>query len=147
MAVRSCWKSRHKNSIGAARCWTRPGLLLVLLLFVTQFRGVSGSVGVTRVVQKDAEFDAIYSDTVTSGNQTIYAFNHTILRNKVSLKSLEYTINPGEVKVCEAEVSSHLCPIRRRECVCQWTCYHRFWRVPSCLWYGRSRLCFPSRFL
>lgn len=106
MAVRSCWKSRHKNSVGAAPCWTRPGLLLVLLLFVTQFRGIIGSVGVTSVVQKDAEFDVIYSDTVTSGNQTIYAFNHTILRNKVSLKSLEYTINPGEVKVCEAEVSS-----------------------------------------
>lgn len=89
MAVRSCWKSRHKNSRGAAPCWTGPGLLLVLVLFVTRFRGVTGSVGVTSVVQKDAEFDIIYSGTVTSGNQTIYAFNHTISRNKVSLASLE----------------------------------------------------------
>uniref|UniRef100_A0A8C5G101 SID1 transmembrane family member 2 n=1 Tax=Gouania willdenowi TaxID=441366 RepID=A0A8C5G101_GOUWI len=34
------------------------------------------------VVQKDAEFDVTYNDTVTSENQTIYAFNHTISRNK-----------------------------------------------------------------
>uniref|UniRef100_H3DA30 SID1 transmembrane family member 2 n=1 Tax=Tetraodon nigroviridis TaxID=99883 RepID=H3DA30_TETNG len=34
------------------------------------------------VVQKNAEFDVIYSDAVTSENQTIYAFNHTISRNK-----------------------------------------------------------------
>uniref|UniRef100_A0A8C5DKY4 SID1 transmembrane family member 2 n=1 Tax=Gouania willdenowi TaxID=441366 RepID=A0A8C5DKY4_GOUWI len=41
------------------------------------------SVGETpNVVQKDAEFDVTYNDTVTSENQTIYAFNHTISRNK-----------------------------------------------------------------
>uniref|UniRef100_A0AAX7VRW0 SID1 transmembrane family, member 2 n=1 Tax=Astatotilapia calliptera TaxID=8154 RepID=A0AAX7VRW0_ASTCA len=34
------------------------------------------------IVQKDAEFDANYNDMVTSENQTIYAFNHTISRNK-----------------------------------------------------------------
>uniref|UniRef100_A0A8C7SLN2 SID1 transmembrane family member 2 n=1 Tax=Oncorhynchus mykiss TaxID=8022 RepID=A0A8C7SLN2_ONCMY len=34
------------------------------------------------VVQKDAEFDVTYNDTVTSDNQTIYAFNHTVSRNK-----------------------------------------------------------------
>uniref|UniRef100_A0A8C6TIF8 SID1 transmembrane family, member 2 n=1 Tax=Neogobius melanostomus TaxID=47308 RepID=A0A8C6TIF8_9GOBI len=36
----------------------------------------------TNVVQKDAEFDVTYNDTVTSENQTIYAFNHTVSRNK-----------------------------------------------------------------
>uniref|UniRef100_A0A672IMS5 SID1 transmembrane family, member 2 n=1 Tax=Salarias fasciatus TaxID=181472 RepID=A0A672IMS5_SALFA len=42
-----------------------------------------GAVGeTTNVVQKDAEFDVTYNDTVTSENQTIYAFNHTISRNK-----------------------------------------------------------------
>uniref|UniRef100_A0A667YSV3 SID1 transmembrane family member 2 n=1 Tax=Myripristis murdjan TaxID=586833 RepID=A0A667YSV3_9TELE len=42
-----------------------------------------GAVGETKsVVQKDAEFDVTYNDTVTSDNQTIYAFNHTISRNK-----------------------------------------------------------------
>lgn len=92
MAVRSCWKSRHKNSAGAP-CWTGPGLqqqLLVVLvvLFVTQFCGGAGSLEVTNsVVQKNAEFDVTYSDKVTSQNQTIYAFNHTISRNKVSFKS------------------------------------------------------------
>ncbi|TNN01347.1 hypothetical protein fugu_010729 [Takifugu bimaculatus] len=55
MVVRSCWKSRHKNSRGAV------------------YRNV---------VQKQAEFDTIYSDTVSSENQTIYAFNHTVSRNK-----------------------------------------------------------------
>uniref|UniRef100_A0A3Q2D482 SID1 transmembrane family, member 2 n=1 Tax=Cyprinodon variegatus TaxID=28743 RepID=A0A3Q2D482_CYPVA len=34
------------------------------------------------VVQKEAEFDMTYNDTVTSVNQTIYSFNHTISRNK-----------------------------------------------------------------
>uniref|UniRef100_A0A7N8XJ09 SID1 transmembrane family, member 2 n=1 Tax=Mastacembelus armatus TaxID=205130 RepID=A0A7N8XJ09_9TELE len=43
----------------------------------------SGAVGETKnVVQKDAEFDVTYNDTVTSENQTIYAFNHTVSRNK-----------------------------------------------------------------
>uniref|UniRef100_A0A671XSM8 SID1 transmembrane family member 2 n=1 Tax=Sparus aurata TaxID=8175 RepID=A0A671XSM8_SPAAU len=41
------------------------------------------AVGETKnVVQKDAEFDVTYNDTVTSENQTIYAFNHTVSRNK-----------------------------------------------------------------
>uniref|UniRef100_A0A667Y2L7 SID1 transmembrane family member 2 n=1 Tax=Myripristis murdjan TaxID=586833 RepID=A0A667Y2L7_9TELE len=45
--------------------------------------GLLGAVGETKsVVQKDAEFDVTYNDTVTSDNQTIYAFNHTISRNK-----------------------------------------------------------------
>lgn len=85
MVVRNCWKSRHKNSH-----WTGSGLrapLLLLLLLVTQLCCGCGAAGVTKhVVQKDAEFDVIYSDTVTSENQTIYAFNHTISRNKVSFK-------------------------------------------------------------
>uniref|UniRef100_A0A4W6DS49 SID1 transmembrane family member 2 n=1 Tax=Lates calcarifer TaxID=8187 RepID=A0A4W6DS49_LATCA len=43
----------------------------------------TGAVGETKnVVQKDAEFDVTYNDTVTSENQTIYAFNHTVSRNK-----------------------------------------------------------------
>uniref|UniRef100_A0A3Q0RZ29 SID1 transmembrane family member 2 n=1 Tax=Amphilophus citrinellus TaxID=61819 RepID=A0A3Q0RZ29_AMPCI len=43
----------------------------------------SEPVGETKnIIQKDAEFDVTYNDTVTSENQTIYAFNHTISRNK-----------------------------------------------------------------
>uniref|UniRef100_A0A665TWV6 SID1 transmembrane family, member 2 n=1 Tax=Echeneis naucrates TaxID=173247 RepID=A0A665TWV6_ECHNA len=46
-------------------------------------RSGGGAVGETKsVVQKDAEFDVTYNDTVTSENQTIYAFNHTVSRNK-----------------------------------------------------------------
>uniref|UniRef100_A0A667Y2L0 SID1 transmembrane family member 2 n=1 Tax=Myripristis murdjan TaxID=586833 RepID=A0A667Y2L0_9TELE len=61
----------------------RPGFAALLWLCLTQFGSGSGAVGETKsVVQKDAEFDVTYNDTVTSDNQTIYAFNHTISRNK-----------------------------------------------------------------
>uniref|UniRef100_A0A8C6WPL6 SID1 transmembrane family, member 2 n=1 Tax=Neogobius melanostomus TaxID=47308 RepID=A0A8C6WPL6_9GOBI len=43
---------------------------------------LSSQISATNVVQKDAEFDVTYNDTVTSENQTIYAFNHTVSRNK-----------------------------------------------------------------
>uniref|UniRef100_A0A8C9ZI75 SID1 transmembrane family member 2 n=1 Tax=Sander lucioperca TaxID=283035 RepID=A0A8C9ZI75_SANLU len=55
----------------------------LLWLCVTQFVCGSGAEGETNnVIQKDAEFDVTYNDTVTSENQTIYAFNHTVSRNK-----------------------------------------------------------------
>ncbi|XP_040902254.1 SID1 transmembrane family member 2 isoform X2 [Toxotes jaculatrix] len=83
MLLRSCWKSRHKNSSGSASCWIRPGLAALLWLCVTQLACGSGAMGETKnVIQKDAEFDVTYNDTVTSENQTIYAFNHTVSRNK-----------------------------------------------------------------
>ncbi|KAL3057085.1 hypothetical protein OYC64_007550 [Pagothenia borchgrevinki] len=79
MVLRSCWKSRHKNSCGPAG-WIRPALLWFC---VTQCVCGIGAVEESKnVVQKDAEFDVTYNDTVTSQNQTIYAFNHTISRNK-----------------------------------------------------------------
>lgn len=84
MGLRSCWKSRHKSGRRAA-CRRRfgPGLAALLCLFVTQFVcGVGASVLSKNVVQKHAEFDVTYNDTVTSENQTIYAFNHTVSRNK-----------------------------------------------------------------
>ncbi len=85
MVLRSCWKSRHKNSPGPAPWWIRSGLVALLWLCVTQFTCGVGAVGETKnVVQRDAEFDITYNDTVTSENQTIYAFNHTVSRNKVS---------------------------------------------------------------
>lgn len=83
MVLRSCWKSRHKNRSGPSPGWIRPGLAALLWLCVTQFVCGSGAVGETKnVVQKEAEFDVTYNDTVTSENQTIYAFNHTVSRNK-----------------------------------------------------------------
>uniref|UniRef100_A0A8D2ZE94 SID1 transmembrane family member 2 n=1 Tax=Scophthalmus maximus TaxID=52904 RepID=A0A8D2ZE94_SCOMX len=89
MLLRSCWKSRHKNGPGPgpapspAAGWVRPGLAALLWLCVTQAPCGGGAVSETKnVVQKDAEFDVTYNDTVTSDNQTIYAFNHTVSRNK-----------------------------------------------------------------
>uniref|UniRef100_A0AAX7U0Y9 SID1 transmembrane family, member 2 n=1 Tax=Astatotilapia calliptera TaxID=8154 RepID=A0AAX7U0Y9_ASTCA len=56
-------------------------LLLLSLLLLSLSCGIE--VGeIKTIVQKDAEFDANYNDMVTSENQTIYAFNHTISRNK-----------------------------------------------------------------
>ncbi|XP_051255500.1 SID1 transmembrane family member 2 isoform X3 [Dicentrarchus labrax] len=83
MVLRSCWKSRHKNNCGPAPRWIRSGLAALFWLCVTQLDFGCGAVRETKnVVQKDAEFDVTYNDTVTSENQTIYAFNHTISRNK-----------------------------------------------------------------
>ncbi|KAM3615829.1 uncharacterized protein V6R79_008405 [Siganus canaliculatus] len=82
MVLRSCWKSRHKNCHGSDPSWIRSGLA-VLLLYVTQLTFGNGLVGeTTNVIQKDAEFDITYNDSVTNENQTIYAFNHTVSRNK-----------------------------------------------------------------
>uniref|UniRef100_A0A8C5DS77 SID1 transmembrane family member 2 n=1 Tax=Gouania willdenowi TaxID=441366 RepID=A0A8C5DS77_GOUWI len=80
MVLSSSWKSRHKRR----GCWVGPGLAALLWFCVcTQFICAVRAVGETpNVVQKDAEFDVTYNDTVTSENQTIYAFNHTISRNK-----------------------------------------------------------------
>lgn len=47
------------------------------------------------MVQKDAEFDVTYNDTVTSENQTIYAFNHTVSRDKVSSQRHPTAVVPG----------------------------------------------------
>ncbi|XP_076590699.1 SID1 transmembrane family member 2 isoform X2 [Chaetodon auriga] len=81
MVLRSCWKSRHKNRSGRAPCWIRSGLAVILWICVSQF--ICEAVGESKsVVPKDAEFDVTYNDTVTSENQTIYAFNHTVSRNK-----------------------------------------------------------------
>uniref|UniRef100_A0A671XQC5 SID1 transmembrane family member 2 n=1 Tax=Sparus aurata TaxID=8175 RepID=A0A671XQC5_SPAAU len=53
------------------------------MLMLAQLPSSLEAVGETKnVVQKDAEFDVTYNDTVTSENQTIYAFNHTVSRNK-----------------------------------------------------------------
>lgn len=48
-------------------------VLLVLML---------ESCGANVVIQRDAQFDVTYDDTVTSDNQTIYSYNHTVSWNK-----------------------------------------------------------------
>uniref|UniRef100_A0A672JXJ8 SID1 transmembrane family member 2 n=2 Tax=Sinocyclocheilus grahami TaxID=75366 RepID=A0A672JXJ8_SINGR len=53
-------------------------VLLVLMLVSCYPAACSTSV----VIQRDAQFDVTYDDTVTSDNQTIYSYNHTVSRNK-----------------------------------------------------------------
>uniref|UniRef100_A0A8C1JR68 SID1 transmembrane family member 2 n=1 Tax=Cyprinus carpio TaxID=7962 RepID=A0A8C1JR68_CYPCA len=45
--------------------------------------------GASVVIQRDAQFDVTYDDTVTSDNQTIYSYNHTVSRNKGVRVSVE----------------------------------------------------------
>uniref|UniRef100_A0A3Q1CJZ3 SID1 transmembrane family, member 2 n=1 Tax=Amphiprion ocellaris TaxID=80972 RepID=A0A3Q1CJZ3_AMPOC len=68
-------------------------------LCVTQLACGSGAVGETKnVVQKDAEFDVTYNDTVTSENQTIYAFNHTVSRNKTEGVRVRVDVSPQNLE-------------------------------------------------
>uniref|UniRef100_A0A8C8GGT6 SID1 transmembrane family member 2 n=1 Tax=Oncorhynchus tshawytscha TaxID=74940 RepID=A0A8C8GGT6_ONCTS len=74
MVLRSCCK------FGPVSVLFRLGYVALLLLCVTHLRCARAEN--KTVVQKYAEFDVTYNDTVTSDNQTIYAFNHTVSRNK-----------------------------------------------------------------
>uniref|UniRef100_A0A4W5PUV8 SID1 transmembrane family member 2 n=1 Tax=Hucho hucho TaxID=62062 RepID=A0A4W5PUV8_9TELE len=74
MVLRSCCK------FGPVLVLFRLGYVALLWLCVTHLRCARAET--KTVVQKDAEFDVTYNDTVTSDNQTIYAFNHTVSRNK-----------------------------------------------------------------
>uniref|UniRef100_A0A3P8ZS10 SID1 transmembrane family, member 2 n=1 Tax=Esox lucius TaxID=8010 RepID=A0A3P8ZS10_ESOLU len=59
--------------------WLQLRYVALLWLCVTHL----GCAGAEKtVVQKDAEFDITYNDTARSDNQTIYAFNHTVSRNR-----------------------------------------------------------------
>uniref|UniRef100_A0A1A8MMF6 SID1 transmembrane family, member 2 n=2 Tax=Nothobranchius TaxID=28779 RepID=A0A1A8MMF6_9TELE len=78
MLLRICRKSRHK-----AHRWFRAAIVLLLWMCAIQSICCVAAAGETKhIVQKEAEFDITYNDLVTSDNQTIYAFNHTISRNK-----------------------------------------------------------------
>uniref|UniRef100_A0A8C9ZSH0 SID1 transmembrane family member 2 n=1 Tax=Sander lucioperca TaxID=283035 RepID=A0A8C9ZSH0_SANLU len=75
--------SQISHTINTLNLFTLCTRYTLLWLCVTQFVCGSGAEGETNnVIQKDAEFDVTYNDTVTSENQTIYAFNHTVSRNK-----------------------------------------------------------------
>uniref|UniRef100_A0A672M9S0 SID1 transmembrane family member 2 n=1 Tax=Sinocyclocheilus grahami TaxID=75366 RepID=A0A672M9S0_SINGR len=66
----SCFRSQADDG---SRMLRFCPVLLVLML---------ASSGANVVVQRDAQFDVTYDDTVTSDNQTIYSYNHTVSRNK-----------------------------------------------------------------
>ncbi|XP_054649324.1 SID1 transmembrane family member 2 isoform X1 [Dunckerocampus dactyliophorus] len=84
MLFRSHWKSRYKTISGTADCWWLPFLVLLWLSCVTQLTCGGGALEESKhlIIQRDGEFDVTYNDTVTSENQTIYAFNHTVSWNK-----------------------------------------------------------------
>ncbi|XP_048836964.1 SID1 transmembrane family member 2 isoform X3 [Brienomyrus brachyistius] len=72
---------RSRRKPGPA--WSGCGAGLVVLCLCVAPYGASAVVGETKTVyQRDAEFEVTYNDTVTSDIQTIYAFNHTVSRNK-----------------------------------------------------------------
>ncbi|XP_029570642.1 SID1 transmembrane family member 2 isoform X3 [Salmo trutta] len=71
---------RSRCKFGPVLVLFQLGYVALLLLCVTHLRFARAET--KTVVQKDAEFDVTYNDTVTSDNQTIYAFNHTVSRNK-----------------------------------------------------------------
>lgn len=75
-----CWKSKPRPSPGPFP----PSLQSVFFRFLTVllFTVHLASSDSSEVVQKDAQFGVPYLDTVTSHNQTIYSFNHTVSRNK-----------------------------------------------------------------
>ncbi|XP_072528163.1 SID1 transmembrane family member 2-like [Salminus brasiliensis] len=76
-----CWKSKPRPSPSLVPPGFHPVLFWVLavLLLLPVHRVSSES---SEVVQKEAQFGVTYLDTVTSHNQTIYSFNHTVSRNK-----------------------------------------------------------------
>ncbi|XP_072310988.1 SID1 transmembrane family member 2 isoform X2 [Eucyclogobius newberryi] len=109
MMLRNCWKSRHK---GDRRC--RPGLLWTVLACVCVC--VPGVLGDTKnVVQMDADFDVSYNGTVTSDNQTIYAFNHTVSRNKT--EGVRVTVDVQTQESQESPKSPILFVVRQKQAV------------------------------
>ncbi|XP_048120728.1 SID1 transmembrane family member 2 isoform X1 [Alosa alosa] len=81
-----CWKSRHKPSSGfLSTCFKWDFTLRSLYVLFTLVLNISCyelATETNKIVQKDAQFDFTYNDEVNTGIQTIYAFNHTVSRNK-----------------------------------------------------------------
>lgn len=62
-----------------------PLQLLLLLLLLLAVPGEAAEAGAGKTVaQKEAAFDRPYTDVVNSELLNIYAFNHTVTRNRVS---------------------------------------------------------------
>ncbi|KAM9853784.1 SID1 transmembrane family member 2 isoform 2-T2 [Aulostomus maculatus] len=111
MVSRSRWKSRHKSTSGPS-CWLRPAVAALLWFCVTHIGCGSATVWETKnVIQKDAEFDITYNDSATSENQTIYAFNHTVSRNKTEGVRVSVDVSSQDLK------STILFVIRQKQAV------------------------------
>ncbi|XP_071216569.1 SID1 transmembrane family member 2-like isoform X1 [Salvelinus alpinus] len=101
---------RSGCKFGPVLVWFRLGYVVLLWLCVTHLRCARAET--KTVVQKDAEFDVTYNDTVTSDNQTIYAFNHTVSRNKT--EGIRVTV---DVLSEGAESSPILFVVRQKQAV------------------------------
>ncbi|XP_030632634.1 SID1 transmembrane family member 2-like [Chanos chanos] len=71
-----------------------------------------------QVVQKEAQFDVTYNDTVTSKSQTIYAFNHTVSRNKTgAIRVSVELLSEGPVQSNGSNDSPILFVVRQKQAV------------------------------
>ncbi|KAI2656544.1 SID1 transmembrane family member 2 [Labeo rohita] len=65
------------------------------------------------VIQRDAQFDVTYDDTVTSDNQTIYSYNHTVSRNKAGTEGVRVSVE----LLSESAQSPVLFVVRQKQAV------------------------------
>ncbi|XP_039525950.1 SID1 transmembrane family member 2 isoform X3 [Pimephales promelas] len=85
-------------------CWV-SGWLVLMLGFWSPVSGTSV------VNQRDAQFDMTYDDMVTSDNQTIYSYNHTVSRNKTEGVRVSVEL------LSESAVSPVLFVVRQKQAV------------------------------
>ncbi|XP_036418784.1 SID1 transmembrane family member 2 isoform X2 [Colossoma macropomum] len=102
-----CWRSRPRPSVRLCPPGLGSVVLQVLWWSVCLVRSDSSV-----VVQKDAQFGVLYLDTVTSHNQTIYSFNHTVSRNKT--EGLRVSV---ELLLSETTKSPILFVVRQKQAV------------------------------
>uniref|UniRef100_A0A8C2A323 SID1 transmembrane family, member 2 n=1 Tax=Cyprinus carpio TaxID=7962 RepID=A0A8C2A323_CYPCA len=69
--------------------------------------------GASVVIQRDAQFDVTYDDTVTSDNQTIYSYNHTVSRNKARTEGVRVSVE----LLSESAQSPVLFVVRQKQAV------------------------------
>ncbi|XP_077077533.1 SID1 transmembrane family member 2 isoform X1 [Siphateles boraxobius] len=84
-------------------CWVSGWLLMLGF-----WSPVSGT---NVVIQRDAQFDVTYDDMVTSDNQTIYSYNHTVSRNKTEGVRVSVEL------LSESAVSPVLFVVRQKQAV------------------------------
>uniref|UniRef100_A0A672M5U2 SID1 transmembrane family member 2 n=1 Tax=Sinocyclocheilus grahami TaxID=75366 RepID=A0A672M5U2_SINGR len=97
----SCFRSQADDG---SRMLRFCPVLLVLML---------ASSGANVVVQRDAQFDVTYDDTVTSDNQTIYSYNHTVSRNKARTEGVRVSVE----LLSESAPSPVLFVVRQKQAV------------------------------
>lgn len=67
------------------------------LLLLPLLSGTAAGPAEKRVVQKEAAFERLYGDAVNEKLLNIYAFNHTVSRNRVSRRRRPSTAAAGRL--------------------------------------------------